>query len=128
MAGHVAERRDPRALRLAGIALYLCLALGWTYGILDREAWSANISFAAEVWVVLGIYFVLGAMLSSWAALILPLVTFLLQLPANEGPRVDGRDNWVPGDGLYFSPYALVGVVVGTVIGKRVVVPRLRAR
>jgi hypothetical protein len=115
-----------RRLRLAGIALYFCLALGWTYGILDRETWAANSSFAAEVWIVLFVYLVLGAMLSSWAAVLLPVLTFLLQLPANEGPRVDGRDNWVPGDGLYFSPYALVGVVAGTLIGKRLVAGRLR--
>jgi hypothetical protein len=131
-SGGVADERDNghsdavRTLRLAGIALYLCLALGWTYGILDRETWAANISFVAEVWVVLFVYLVLGALLSSWAAVLLPVLTFLLQLPANEGPRVDGRDNWVPGDGLYFAPYALVGVVAGTLIGKRFVARRLR--
>jgi hypothetical protein len=115
-----------RTVRLAGIALYLCLALGWSYGILDREPWAANVSFVAEVWIVLLVYLVLGAMLSSWAAVFLPVLTFLLQLPVNEGPRADGRDNWVPGDGLYFSPYALVGVLAGTLIGKRLVAGRLR--
>jgi hypothetical protein len=120
MSGTAAEphprTRVPR--RAIVLVVYVAVAVAWTYGVLDRGTISEHIGYVAEAFGVLVVYAAFGFGLASWFALLLPVVTFLIELPANDNPALPGDVTWVPFDAIYFAPFALVGAALGVGVAK----------
>jgi hypothetical protein len=79
-------------LRIWTLALYVVLVVGWTYGVLNDGTLSEHVGFGAEVAGAFVLYAAFGAGLASRWAVLLPLVTFLLELPAGDTGSLGRRD------------------------------------
>jgi hypothetical protein len=99
-------RRGSRRPRLAvTLVVYVVLAFVWIYGVVNRGDWHDRIGYGIELPVVLVVYLVLAFFLARWWALLLPVATILVALPAGRNVHLDGDLEFV-----FFDPlYALAG-------------------
>jgi hypothetical protein len=104
---------------LVAVVLYLVLASVWIYGVVANGDTRAHIGTGVEYTVLPLAYFLLATCIASWWAIVLPITTVLIALPAKENPRLDGDLDWVFFDPLAVLPYALIAVALGVLAGRR---------
>ncbi len=102
------------------MTLYVGLAVAWVYAVVANDDWRARVGPGIEFSVLPLVYLLLGAALASWWALLLPVVTIAIALPAGENPAISGDLDWVFFDPLSMLPYALVASALGVFVGRRV--------
>jgi hypothetical protein len=105
--------------RSVALVLYLVLASVWIYGVVANGDARTHIGSGVEYTVLPLAYFVLAACIASWWAIILPVTTILIALPAKENPRLKGELDWVFFDPVAMLPYALIAVTLGVFAGRR---------
>ena len=94
------------------------LAFVWIYGVVNRGDWHDRIGYGIELPVVLVVYLVLAFFLARWWALLLPVATILVALPAGRNVHLDGDLEFVFFDPLYALPSAALGAAIGVLAGK----------
>jgi hypothetical protein len=102
-----------RPVQAAALVLYAAAALVWIYGVLDNDNVADHVGYWAAVAGTIVVYVVVAAALGRWWALVLPLVTFLLSLPAGDNPDRSGDVTWVPLYAVFFAPWAYAGILAG---------------
>jgi len=106
--------------RVAGVlAVYLALALVWIYALLDNPDVGDRVNRFGILLSVALVYALLGAAAANWWAVLLPLVTLLLALPAGSNPQGIGGDTdavWI--ESLLELPWAVPAAAIGVLAGR----------
>ena len=102
-----------RPIQVAALVLYAAAALVWIYAVLDNDNVADHVGYWAAVAGTIVVYAVVAAALGRWWALLLPLATFLLSLPAGDNPGRSGDVTWVPLYAIFFAPWAYLGIAAG---------------
>ena len=102
-----------RPIQVAALVLYAAAALVWIYAVLDNDNVADHVGYWAAVAGTIVVYAIVAAALGRWWALLLPLATFLLSLPAGDNPGRSGDVTWVPLYAIFFAPWAYLGIAAG---------------
>lgn len=111
-------RSRPAAVRIAAAVVYLVLALAWIYAVVAHGDRRDSIGTGVEYSVLPLVYLALGAAMRSWWALLLPVATIVVALPAGENPAIEGDLDWVVFDPIALLPYALLATALGVWSGR----------
>jgi hypothetical protein len=117
-AGKRASGGGLSTVAVTTLVLYVVAALAWIYAVLDNGNLAHRIGFWPVVVGTIVFYAAVGAGVGSWWALVLPVVTFLLSLPAGDNRDLSGDTTWVPLYGIFFAPWAFAGVAGGVLAAK----------
>jgi hypothetical protein len=102
-----------RPVQVTALVLYAAAALAWIYGVLDNDNVADHVGYWPAVAGTIVVNAVVAGAVARWWALLLPIATFLLSLPAGDNPGRSGDVTWVPLYAIFFAPWAYLGIAAG---------------